>query len=88
MSAYAVVPLLSPPETEPILFLSLPEPVHKNIVRFIGGGGDNVPDSYGASLIELAGVMISKRELLIVCNNNNNINKTIKLDYFTLIECS
>ena len=44
MSAHAVVPLLSLPESEPIPFLSLPEPVHKDIVRFIGGGGDDVPE--------------------------------------------
>ena len=64
MSAHAVVPQLTPPEAEPIPFLSLPEPVHENIVRFVGGGGDDVPESYGASLIVLAGVMPYYDELV------------------------
>ena len=64
MSAHAVVPLLSLPESEPIPFLSLPEPVHENIVRFVSGGGKDVPDSYGASLLVLAGVMPYHKELV------------------------
>ena len=31
--------------------------VHEHIVRFVGGGGEDVPETYGASLIVLAGVM-------------------------------
>ena len=64
MSSHAIVPLLSLPESEPILFLSLPEPVHENIVRFVGGGGEDVPESYGASLIVLNGVMPYYKELV------------------------
>ena len=52
MSAHAVVPLLSLPDSEPIPFLSLPEPVK------------DVPESYGASLIVLAGVMPNYKELV------------------------
>ena len=62
--SHAVVPLLPLPESEPILFLSLPELVHENIVRFVGSGGEDVPESYGASLIVLAGVMPYYEELV------------------------
>ena len=64
MSAHAVFPLLSLPESDPIPFLSLPEPVHKNIVRFLSGDGEDVPECYGASLIVLAGVMPYYKELV------------------------
>ena len=64
MSAHALVPQLPLPDSEPIPFLSLPEPVHKNIVRFLSGDGEDVPESYGASLIMLAGVMPYYKELV------------------------
>ena len=64
MSSHAIVSLLPLSESEPILFLSLPDPVHENIVRFVGGGGEDVPESYGASLIVLAGVMPFYEELV------------------------
>ena len=57
MTTHAIVPLLPLPESEPIPFLSLPEPVHEHIVRYVGAGGENVPESYGASLVVLVGVM-------------------------------
>ena len=70
MASHAVVPLLSLPESNPILFLSLPEPVHENTVRFIGGGCEDVPESYGASLIVLAGVMPYYEEAMVHCKTH------------------
>ena len=58
MSTNAVVPLLSPLGAEQIPFLSLPVLVHEHIVSFIGGVGEDVPETYGASLIVLADVTL------------------------------
>ena len=57
MSANAVVPLLSPLGAEQIPFLSLPVLVHEHIVSFVGGGGEDFPETYVAILIVLADVM-------------------------------
>ena len=57
MSTHAVVPLLTPLDVEQIPIISLPVLVHKHIVRFFGGGGEDVPETYGASLVVLGGVM-------------------------------
>ena len=64
MSANAVVPLLSPLDAEQIPFLSLPVLVHEHIVRFVGSGGKNVPETYGTSLIVLAEVMPFYEEMV------------------------
>ena len=53
MSSLPIVPLLPLPESEPILFLSLPEPVLEHIVRYIDGVDENDPEIYGASLVVL-----------------------------------
>ena len=57
MSTNVVVPLISPLGAEHIPFLSLPVLVHEHIVNFIRGGGEDVPGTYGASLMVLADVM-------------------------------
>ena len=48
MSAIEEVPLICPFGAEPIPFLSLPVLVHELIVEFIGGGGEDVPETYRA----------------------------------------
>ena len=35
--------------------LALPEPVHENIVRYVGGTGED-PENYGSSLVNFAEV--------------------------------
>ena len=57
MSAYTVVSLLGSLGAEQIPFLSLQVLVHEHIVRFVGSVGEDVPETYGASLMVIADVM-------------------------------
>ena len=44
--------------------LAIPEPVHENIVRYVGGTGED-PENYGSSLVNLAEAFPYFEELVI-----------------------
>ena len=65
MSSPAFMPLLPLTEPEPRPFLSLAEPIHEHIVRYVGGRDENDPESYGARQVVLVEAIPYYKELVL-----------------------
>ena len=80
MPSPALMPLLSLPERRPFS-LSFPEPNPEHIVCYVGGGDENDPENYGASLEKLVRAIPYYKELVLRwCDARYVTMKTIDQD--------
>ena len=65
MSGFEEVPLNLPSDAEPIPFASLSFLMHELIIEYVGCGGDDEPETYGASLLVMSEVMPFCTEMIL-----------------------